>query len=297
MAGRRSRNHFKPKKGRGLKLFIWMIGLVLAFGGGYIWHSWKLGPPSSGLPLFENKVQKETKFPIKSEFSARSSSPSRHELPLVAIVIDDLGYQKQLALDFINLECPLTLSLLPQAPYAREIARQALQKGKETLLHLPMEPKNYPETDPGPGALFTSMSDGEIQRILKKDLEAFPGVTGVNNHMGSRFTEDREKMAVVMKAIKRKDLFFLDSRTTPGSVVFSEAFQAGVKAIQRDIFLDNVLEGAAIGRQLDHLIRMAQERGSAIACGHPYSQTLQAIRGKIPDLNNKVRLVPLSKLL
>ena len=176
------------------------------------------------------------------------------------------------------------------------MARLAFEKGKETLLHLPMEPNAYPETDPGPGALLTRMSDEEIQNILERDLEAFPRVTGVNNHMGSHFTEDRDKMAVVLKTIKGKKLFFLDSRTTPKSVVLSVASQLGVKAIPRDIFLDNVLEGEAIGRQLDRLILLAQERGSAVACGHPYPQTLQAIREKMPDLRDKVRLVPLSRL-
>jgi uncharacterized protein len=297
VSGRSPRNHSKPKKRKGSRTVVWIIGLVLAFGGGYLWRSWKPGPPSINLPLFEERIPKETRSPEKSESSARSLSPWRHELPLVAIVIDDLGYQRQVALDFINLEYPLTLSFLPQAPFALEMARQALQKGKETLLHLPMEPRNYPETDPGPGTLLTSMTAKEINKILEEDLAAFPGVIGVNNHMGSRFTEDREKMAVVLRTIKGKRLFFLDSRTTPHSVVFSMASQVGVKAVQRDIFLDNVLEGEAIGHQLEQLIRLAQERGWAIACGHPYPQTLRALREKLPDLNQKVRLIPLSGLL
>jgi polysaccharide deacetylase 2 family uncharacterized protein YibQ len=271
--------------------------LVLAFGGGYLWRSWKPGAPSINLPLFEERILKETRSSDKSEPSGKPTFQKRHELPLVAIVIDDLGYQREVAWEFINLGYPLTLSFLPQAPFAREMARQALQNGKETLLHLPMEPQNYPQTDPGPGALLTSMPDEEIQKIMGKDLAAFPGVTGVNNHMGSRFTEDREKMAVVLRMIKGKRLFFLDSRTTPHSVVFSVASQVGVKAIQRDIFLDNVLEGGAIERQLDQLIRLAQKRGLAIACGHPYPQTLQVLREKLPDLNQKVRLIPLSGVL
>jgi uncharacterized protein len=294
---RSPRKHPKPKKRRGFQFVIWIIGLVLAFGGGYLWRSWKPGPPSLNLPLFEERISKETRSPDKSKPSARSLTPWRHELPRVAIVIDDLGYQKQVALDFINLGYPLTLSFLPQAPFALEMARQALQKGTETLLHLPMEPQNYPQTNPGPGALLTSMTAKEINKILEEDLAAFPGVTGVNNHMGSRFTEDREKMAVVLRTIKGKRLFFLDSRTTPHSVVFSVASHVGGRAIQRDIFLDNDLEGGAIGRQLDQLVRLAQERGWAIACGHPYPQTLQVLREKLPDLNQKVRLIPLSGLL
>lgn len=297
MSGRSLRKPSRPKKRSGYKVVIWIAGLFLAFGAGAIWHSWRPGPPSSGLPLFEEGVHKETSPIGKSGPSAGRLSLARGKLPLVAIVIDDLGYQKQLALNFINLDLPLTLSFLPQAPFAREMVRQALQKGKETLLHLPMEPKNYPETDPGPGALLIRMSGNEIQRILQKDLEAFPGVAGVNNHMGSRFTEDPDKMTSVLKTIKGRKLFFLDSRTSRDSVGLSVAAQLGVKAIGRDIFLDNVQEEEAIHRQLDQLIRLGQEHGLAVGCGHPYPQTLRAIKEKIPVLQDKVRLVPLSGLL
>jgi uncharacterized protein len=215
---------------------------------------------------------------------------------MVAIVIDDLGYQRQLTLDFIALDIPLTLSFLPQAPFARELANNAFQKGKEILLHLPMEPKSYPQADPGPGALLQGMTDDEIQQILKKDLDAFPLVAGVNNHMGSRFTEDTEKMTVVLRIIKERNLFFFDSRTSPHSVAHSVASQLGVRVIGRDIFLDNIAKDEAIGLQLDRLIRLAQERGLAVACGHPHPQTLRAIKEKIPELRDKVRLVSLSRL-
>jgi polysaccharide deacetylase 2 family uncharacterized protein YibQ len=181
---------------------------------------------------------------------------------MVAIVIDDLGYQKQLAIDFIEADVPLTLSFLPQAPFAGEMVQLALQKGKETLLHLPMEPKDFPQTNPGPKALLTSMSDEEIRTILEKDLETFPQVAGVNNHMGSRFTEDRHKMALVLRMIKERKLYFFDSRTTPQSAILPLASRIGIKAIQRDIFLDNIVEEEAIRGQLDLLIRLAQERGS-----------------------------------
>jgi polysaccharide deacetylase 2 family uncharacterized protein YibQ len=288
----------KPKKGRGRLAVIWVMGMVLAFGAGYLWRSSgpDKKPPTISHPPFEEKIPRET-APLPEEPSARRTPPSGSELPLVAIVIDDLGYQRHKASDFIEVDLPLTLSFLPQAPFSKEMAREAHEKGKEVLLHLPMEPKAFPETDPGPGALLTQMTDQEIQSILEKDLEAFPWVSGVNNHMGSRFTEDRDKMAVVLKVIKGKKLYFLDSRTTPQSVVLSVASQVGVKAIHRDIFLDNVLEGESIGHQIDQLIRLAQERGSAIACGHPYPQTLQAIRKKISELKDKVRLVPLSQVL
>lgn len=289
----------KRKKRRGRFVVVWVVGLALVFGAGYLWRSSKPDKrlPTISPPPFEEKIPKEVSRPHEAEPVRGPIPPGKRELPLVAIVIDDLGFQKHVAVEFIDLDMPLTLSFLPQAPFSAEMAKQAFEKGKETLLHLPMEPKAFPETDPGPEALLTRMTDGEIQKILEKDLEAFPRVSGVNNHMGSRFTEDRDKMAVVLRTLKGKKLFFLDSRTTPHSVALSVASQVGVKAIPRDIFLDNVLEGEAIEHQLDQLIRLAQERGSGVACGHPYPETLKALREKIPDLRNKVRLVPLSRLL
>ncbi len=216
---------------------------------------------------------------------------------MVAIVIDDLGYQRQMAMDFIEVDAPLTLSFLPQAPFSGELVRQADKKGKEILLHLPMEPKEFPQINPGPKALLIHMSNEEIRTILENDLDAFPQAAGVNNHMGSRFTEDRNKVTLVLTTIKKRKLFFLDSRTTPNSAILPLASQIGVKAIERDIFLDNNLDKNAIRGQLDLLVRLAQDRGFAVASGHPYLQTLQAIREKMPELKEKVHLVFISNLL
>jgi len=279
-------------------IWIWVVGLALAFGAVYIGWSWKpeKRKPTPKPPLYEEKNHLEISPPIKPERFTRRIHPETNGLPRVAIVIDDLGYQKQLTLDFIELEFPLTLSFLPQAPFSKEMVQQAFQKGKETLLHLPMEPNGFPQTNPGPKTLLTNMSDEEILNILKNDLDAFPQVSGVNNHMGSRFTEDRYKIALVLSMIKERKLFFLDSRTTPQTVILFVASQLGVKAVQRDIFIDNNLNEEAIILQLEQLIRLAQERGFAVACGHPYPQTLRALKAKIPELQDKVRLVPVSQL-
>jgi uncharacterized protein len=296
---KRSSRHPRNKRGRGPWILVGLVGLFVAFGAGYFWRSWefeKMRPPAVP-PLYEEKTSKEIPPSIKPKPSKKVSLPSPEELPKVAIVIDDLGYQRQLALKFVELDIPLTLAFLPQAPFAGEMARKATQNGKEILLHIPMEPKNYPEIDPGPGALLTAMTDREIGEILEKDFRLFPQAAGVNNHMGSRFTEDEEKMALLLKRIKGENLFFLDSLTTPDSVGLSLASRMGVKAIGRDIFLDNVSEDKSIRLQLDALIRLAQERGMAVGCGHPHPQTLQAIREKIPELREKVRLVPLSSLV
>ncbi len=219
------------------------------------------------------------------------------ELHKIAIVIDDLGYDRHIAQEFIDLQAPLTLSFLPQAPHAKEMALLAREKGKEIILHLPMEPLDYPRTNPGPGALLLSMSAAEIMHIVDNDFKEFPFVPGANNHMGSRFTENREKMAVVLESLKKRNLFFLDSLTTPQSVVPSLAKDLGVKYLQRNVFLDNEIAEGPIRQQLEKLIRLAQTREFAVGSGHPYPLLLQVMREQLPSIKSRVEIVSLSKLI
>ena len=298
MGGRKASGSAKKRRGRGLVVLIWILGLVLALGGGYLWRTGKKDreKPVSSPPSREGGITRKSDSPAKKK-TGPGLSLGGSELPRVAIVIDDLGYQRQMALDFIALNLPLTLSFLPQAPFAREMADKAVLQGKEILLHLPMEPKGFPKTDPGPSALLTTMTERDIREILEKDLVQFPGIRGVNNHMGSLFTEDREKMTLVLRIISQKNLYFFDSRTSPDSVGLSLAAQLGVKAIGRDIFLDNISDEEAIRLQLEKLIHLAQNKGLAVACAHPHPQTLRVLKEAIPELREKVHLVPLSGLL
>ncbi len=202
----------------------------------------------------------------------------------VAIVIDDIGNDLKIARELMNLPVPVTLSIFPFAPHAREIAREALERHHTILMHLPMEPDGYPGRgkDPGPGALFVKMSSGEIRRQLITDLDRIPEVCGINNHMGSRFTCDLKGMRVVLKVLKKRGKIFLDSRTTAKSVGYALAKELGVPTAQRDVFMDNVRDVHKIRRQLGHLIALAKRRGYAIGIGHPHRATLLALRKALP---------------
>jgi hypothetical protein len=282
-----------------LKLVVWIAGLSLAFLGGYAYRSWKTAPVTRThhAPPYEEKVHRELVIPKPAAPAPPGAAGLAPALPRAVIVIDDLGYHKQLGMAFIELKAPVTFSFLPQAPYAREMAALAHQNGKETLIHLPMEPKTYPEVDPGPGALLVSMSAEEVHSILVKDLEEFPHVTGANNHMGSRFTEDREKMGQVLGLMKKRRLLFLDSITTSRSVVPVLASELGVKYVHRDLFLDNVVEKEAIRQQLHKMVVQARAKGTVIACGHPYLLTLQTLKEELPRLQKEVQLVTLAQLI
>ncbi len=216
----------------------------------------------------------------------------------IAIVIDDLGYGKQIAMDFLNLDVPLSFSVFPFGPHSREFARTASEEGRDVLLHLPLEPKGYPGEDPGKGGLLTSMGKAQLLSQLDENLAGVPHVKGVNNHMGSKFTEDPELMRIVLEGIQRRGLFFLDSRTTAQTAGFRIARELGLKTGQRNVFLDNEREVSRIKERIFELITLSEKNGGAIGIGHPHPETVQAIREVLPYLKeNGIELVPVSALL
>ena len=219
-------------------------------------------------------------------------------IPRVAIVIDDVGYDGKLAKQFLQIEGALSFSVLPRSTYSKSISRRVHAAGRDLLLHLPMEPKGYPEVNPGVGALLTEMTDVEIVQTLRKNLDSLSNVKGVNNHMGSKFCESEQKLIPVMKELKRRGLFFLDSRTTTGTRAYAVAQEFNVPAAERNVFLDNIQNPQAIRGQLKRLIQLARLKGGSIGIAHPHEATLEVLRAEIPKLPAKgVELVPVSQLL
>jgi polysaccharide deacetylase 2 family uncharacterized protein YibQ len=216
----------------------------------------------------------------------------------VAIVIDDLGYDGKLAKRFLKIEGPLSFSVLPHGTFSKSIARRIHDAGQELLLHLPMEPTGYPDVNPGVGALLVEMTDVELVKTLRKNLDAFPYVKGVNNHMGSRFCEYERKLRPVMLELNTRGLFFLDSRTTGKTKAYTVAQELHVPSAKRNVFLDNIQNPRAIRAQLKRLTELARLRGGAIGIAHPHEVTLEVLRREIPKLSRKgVELVPVSQLV
>ena len=215
------------------------------------------------------------------------------ELPRVSVVVDDLGRDLQVAEVIMALGQPLTLALLPLRQHTQEIAEEAHRRGYELLLHMPMEPRGYPLRDPGEGALFVSMDEQRIKASIERCIEALPYVQGVNNHMGSRFMEHADKVAILMEELRAHGLFFLDSLTTPRSKGLSVAKEVGVTAIERDVFLDNAHDEEDFMKQWRLLIQRARHRGKAVGICHPYPSTVKALAKALAGLDG-VELVPLS---
>ena len=221
---------------------------------------------------------------------------SRFHSPKIAIIIDDLGYDASLANAFLELNLSLTFSILPFTPNTKLIARKALNDGIETMLHLPMEPMNYPAINPGDGVLLVSMDREVILDTLNRDLNQVPFVAGVNNHMGSRFTKNEEKMMIVLNELKKKGLYYIDSRTTADTVAFDVAKKMALRTASRDVFLDNHLSENALKIQMERLLSVARHKGSAIGIGHPHKRTFDVLKNFQTILTDAAEVVPASCL-
>jgi polysaccharide deacetylase 2 family uncharacterized protein YibQ len=218
------------------------------------------------------------------------------EQPVISLIIDDLGYDWEAAHRAVNLPGQLTYAILPQTPYAVEIARMVHNHGKEVMLHQPMQPITVRAL--GPGGLTLDMDRKEFLRILRQNLESIPHVRGINNHMGSLLTRDPEHMRWLMHELKnRNGLYLVDSRTTEESVMPALARETGLQAIAgRDIFLDYWREPEVIRKQFSKGVERARSHGSAILIGHPYPETLDLLQAMLPTLKKMgVKLVPASE--
>jgi polysaccharide deacetylase 2 family uncharacterized protein YibQ len=214
----------------------------------------------------------------------------------VAVIIDDIGFDLRIVEELAGIPASIAFAVLPHTPHAVEAARLLHAAGKEILLHLPMEPRSHPGESPGAGALMADMDEGEIRRQIREDLAAVPFVSGVNNHMGSRFMEDEARLAIVMEELRAKDLFFVDSRTTADSRGRESAGRAGVRFTARDVFIDHAPGYAAALENLTGAFRQGQRNGAPVLMiGHPHTETVRAIRDALPFWQKEgVKVIPVS---
>ncbi len=230
------------------------------------------------------------------EVNAVKISGINENRPQISIVIDDMGVVKSKTENIINISAPLTLSFLPYADDLVEVTRRARQLGHELMIHLPMEPKG--DMDPGPHAMITGSSKQNMMDDLLFNLSQFEGYVGLNNHMGSAFTEDSDGLNLILNEVQKRGLLVLDSRTSRGSLLAKISSEKNIPNMTRDIFLDNEQNVTYILRQLEKLTVMAQRRGSAVAIGHPYKETIEALSLWLPSLESKgISIVPLSHLI
>lgn len=226
-------------------------------------------------------------------------APSTNETPAsayVAIIIDDLGYKLKHDQRALELPGQVTYAFLPHTPQLKPLAKNAHAQGKEIMLHLPMQ-----SVEPqflGPGALTQDMSREAFKISVLKSILSVPHVKGVNNHMGSLITSQKTRMKWLMEEIARTRLFFVDSRTTTDTLAEATAKQYNIANTRRNIFLDHEHSRQAIEYQFNQLIKLARKKGTAVAIGHPYPDTLEVLEEKIPQLEAAgIHLIPVSELI
>ncbi|WP_321391088.1 divergent polysaccharide deacetylase family protein [Emcibacter sp.] len=216
--------------------------------------------------------------------------------PQISIVIDDLGILKDNTRRLINMQPGLTLSFLPYATDLEPQTDLARRKGHELMLHLPMQPRG--DALPGPHALKADLGQEELLGQILWNLDRFDGYVGINNHMGSAFTEDYDGISQLLSVVRERGLLVLDSKTTNNSVLAGLAEQKDIPHAVRDVFLDNTQDVDYILGQLDKLEEYARRHGSAVAIGHPYDETIAALELWLPKLREKgITLVPLSHIV
>jgi len=249
----------------------------------------RLAPAPSGPPPASAEVPAWQRFAL--------AAPDPGGRPMIAIVIDDMGLDRKRSARAVGLGGPLTLSYLAYADDLDEQMAAARGHGHELLLHVSMEPTNR-TVDPGPNVLLTALPPEGNRRRLAWGLERGTGYVGINNHMGSKFTSDADAMAVVMAELRVRGLLFLDSLTAPNSAGARVARRAGVPVLERNVFLDNVNEVAAVNARLAEAEGVARHHGAAIAIGHPRDATLEALAAWVPRLAERgFVLVPLTASL
>lgn len=245
-------------------------------------------------PEVEKPLPKVAEKPESGTERRPRPEPPAKVLPRMAVVIDDLGYAPpELVTRLCAQPVPLSLAVLPFLPNTRRSAEIGAEKGKEILLHLPLEPQGYPgpSKDPGPGAIFFHMKEAEVRLKVRQAMLEIPGRKGVNNHMGSRMTPDRTRMGWVLEEVKTRGYFFLDSRTEKDSVAWDVAKGLGMRSVQRKVFLDDSKDFGEMRKQWDRALELARKDGEVVIIGHIYPETVAALEKLVPASQDRVRFV------
>ena len=233
---------------------------------------------------------------VSAETQTSASPQANVKIAQIAIIIDDIGYNRPAGEHIINVPGALTYAVIPFTPFAKKLATLAHTNNKEVLLHLPMEATVRKKLDAG--GLTVHQSKYELKDLVNNSLTAVPYVTGFNNHMGSLLTTDRKAMEWIMEEASSQQLFFVDSVTNAASIAGKVASEHGIPNLRRDVFLDNEPSEDNIHRAFQQLLSKAKRNGYAIGIAHPHPETIKYLSSHLDNLQEKgVELVSVSRLV
>ena len=254
--------------------------------------SFESGSLSALIDFIERKAEKSA-TPAK-----KPTVQHNYEGVKVAFVIDDCGYSVSLAEKLGKVKYPLAMAIIPYTPHSKESADIFRKLGKSVFLHQPMEPKSYPQNDPGKGAILLNMPESLIEISLRKNVEDLGGkIDGFNNHMGSGLTESREKMQQVFGVMKHYTDFYVDSYTSPKTVAYDECRKEGMTCAINNKFIDNESDPEYIRGKIMDGVNLAKANGSIIMIGHLREATVNVLITMLPELEAMgVDIVPVKEL-
>lgn len=259
------------------RIILITVGAVLITAGLFMF--WRSTHPPKRKIVIRKSVS--AKAAVKKK--ALPAIQKKFANPRIAIVMDDFGYNMNDMDDLFAAGKPVTFSVLPNLPYSRRVASLAGSKGYEVMLHLPLE-SNDKAAPAEVDTIKTDMNEKDVILKLEKNMASVPGLKGISNHQGSRATEDKNLMSIIMGDMKNKKLYFFDSLVTDKSVCCGAARSAGVPYAKRDMFLDNENSQGYIEKQVLALRRFAFRKGSAIAVCHDRKNTIAVLKRMMPEL-------------
>ncbi|MGE5280542.1 MAG: divergent polysaccharide deacetylase family protein [Deltaproteobacteria bacterium] len=262
-------------------------------------HTERPSPASSPAPAFL-EVPAAPEAPAGPSV-APQAVPQEPAVPVegqIVLILDDWGYNVRNRSFIVDNDFHVTLSVLPFKPYSEVIAKLAYDKGKDVIVHMPMEPHDKQNYGLEEKMLAVGMRPADAVAMLDGAFASVPFAKGLSNHMGSRATEDPALMRTVLTYLKKKDLFFVDSLVTPKSVCAATARRLGVAFTQRDVFIDNEEDAGAIRARLDELAQKARTHGIAVGIGHDRPLTIRVLDEEIPRLEREgIRFINVSDAL
>lgn len=248
--------------------------------------------PTEQFRIIIQKDIETVKEPVEPFMPTPQSNiliPNRNRVQ-ICIIIDDAGYNNKNNNDFISLPIKMGIAVLPFIKSSQKIAQLIHEHNKEVILHMPMEPKNYESRHIRlfERTILCNMDQYQIEQTMDDMLNNLKYAVGINNHQGSKATEDYSIMENVLSYVKRNNLFFIDSLTSQQSVTVRIAKNLGVNYGKRDVFLDNKNDYSYIKNQMEKLIAIALKKGKAIGIGHIQNiNTYKVIRDYIPIIESK----------
>jgi polysaccharide deacetylase 2 family uncharacterized protein YibQ len=288
----------QPGKFPGFIAVFFLLMVALGVFGIITMHKTRPSPASS-LPKQKivspaKAVKKITALVPKKSKVSETVSPTG----VIAVVLDDWGYNRSHCRSLAKIKIPIGVAILPGLPYSKDVIACALSNSHEPMLHLPFEPHRSKEMYTRNYLLTSDETDEQTRKRLDMILSEMKGILGVNNHTGSKGTENPALVRVVLTELKRRKLFFLDSVTTSKSVCGTVAANLKMRIGRRDVFLDNKNERTEIERQFTRAASIAENTGRVLVIGHDRVLTLQILLEQIPKLEARgLRFIPVSEYI